>query len=387
MAARLGGNPYGVVVVGAGAFGAWTAYQMRRSGRTVLMLDGYGAGNSRSSSGGETRALRLGYGPDVLMTQWARRSLELWKDFFRHAGQSLFDQTGILWLGRPHDEHLEGTEETFRTLGIRHQRIGLDGLAEHFPQVSPDGLDSALIEPDGGVLMARRAVRLLVQETLKLGGVIRADAAEAPTGGGTLAALLTSAGDEVRGEHYVFACGPWMPQLFPELLADRMHVTRQEVYFFGTQKGDPRFAPPQLPVWMDFGDAVYGIPDLQRRGLKVAFDRHGPAFDPDLDDRLASPRGIAEVRTFVSRRFPLLAHAPLLEARVCQYCNTSNADFLIARHPSFNNVWLLGGGSGHGFKHAPAIAQHLLNHIEGKDALHERFSLETKTSVQQRLVF
>ncbi len=387
MAARLDVNPYGVVVVGAGVFGAWVAYQMRRSGRTVVMLDGYGAGNSRSSSGGETRVLRCGYGDDLLYTQWARRSTELWQDFFRHAGQPLFDQTGVLWLARPDDEHIAHTEESFRTLGIRFHRLSLDALKEHFPQISPVGLDGALIEPDGGVLMARRAVRLLVQETQKLGAVIRADSVEAPTGEGTLGAVRSSAGDDIRGEQFVFACGPWMPRLFPDLLGERMHVTRQEVYFFGTRQGDPQFAPPRFPAWMDLGDAAYGIPDLQRRGVKIAFDRQGPVFDPDVDDRLSTPAGVAEVRSFVAHRFPLLSNAPLLEVRVCQYCNTSNADFLIARHPSFTNVWLVGGGSGHGFKHGPAVAQHLLNHIEGKSALDERFSLETKDTVQQRLVF
>jgi glycine/D-amino acid oxidase-like deaminating enzyme len=260
-------------------------------------------------------------------------------------------------------------------------------MAEHFPQISTSGLDGALLEPEGGVILARGAVRLLVQETLKLGGVIRPDMVDAPEGSGTLDAVRTSSGDYIRGEHFVFACGPWMPRLFPSLLADRMHVTRQDVFFFGPGSGDRRFSPPELPVWMDFGNEVYGVPDLQRRGAKFAFDRPGPPFDPDTDDRHVSVEGIAQMRAYVGRRFPALANATLLESRVCQYSTTSNADFLVARHPSFSNVWLVGGGSGHGFKHAPAVAQHLVDHVDGKSSLEVRFSFETKDTVQPRLVF
>ena len=387
MVARLEDNSYGVVVVGAGVFGAWTAYRLRRSGRTVMIIDGYGAANSRSSSGGETRVMRAGYGADLLYTQWARTSLDLWNDFFRRAGHVLFEQTGALWLSRAGDEYVDQTEQTLSSVGARCQRLTLDELRSQFPQISADGLDGALIEPEAGVLMGRRAVRLLVQETLKLGGVMRPDQVNAPTGSGTLDAITTSQGDAIRAEHFIFACGPWLARLFPDLLAGRMHVTRQEVLFFGAGEGDRRFAPPELPVWVDMADAVYGIPDLQRRGVKFAFDRRGQLFDPDSDDRLLSETAIAEMRAFVARRFPDLADAPLLEGRVCQYCSTSNNDFLIARHPSFTNVWLVGGGSGHGFKHGPAVAQHLVNHIDGGHPLEPRFSLATKDRVQQWLAF
>jgi len=368
-------------------FGAWTAYQLRRSGRTIALVDGYGAANSRSSSGGETRLMRAGYGADAFYTDWARASMEMWKEFFRLAGQALFEQTGVLWLAHPDDQYVEQTEQTLRAVGARCQRLSLDQLRAQFPQIATRGLDGALVEPDAGVLMARRAVRLLVQQTLKLGGVVRPDRIVPPTGSGTLDAVTTSEGDEIRGEQFVFACGPWLAGLFPDLLANRMTVTRQEVFFFGPRGGDRRFAPPQLPAWLDMGEAVYGIPDLQRRGVKFAFDRHGAPFDPDSDDRVLTDRALAEMRAFVAMRFPALAEAPLLEGRVCQYCCTSSNDFLISRHPSFTNVWLLGGGSGHGFKHGPSVAQHLVNHIALGRALDPRFSLATKHTVQQRLVF
>jgi glycine/D-amino acid oxidase-like deaminating enzyme len=171
------------------------------------------------------------------------------------------------------------------------------------------------------------------------------------------------------------------------VLKDRIQPTRQEVLFFGAPPGDRRFAPPALPVWADFGSEIYGIPDLENRGFKIALDRHGPAFDPDTGKREVTAEGVAAVRKYLAGRFPDLKSAPLVEARVCQYENTSNGDFLIDRHPAFDNVWLVGGGSGHGFKHGPALGEYVAGLMIEGGALEPRFTLATKGKVQKRTVY
>jgi sarcosine oxidase len=148
-----------------------------------------------------------------------------------------------------------------------------------------------------------------------------------------------------------------LPKLFPEFLAELIHVTRQEVFFLGVAAGDDRFLPEKMPAWIDFNDLVYGIPNLEGRGVKVAIDEHGPAFDPDTGERIVLRETVTHLRAYLARRIPALAAAPIIESRVCQYENTSNGDFLIDRHPVFENVWLVGGGSGHGFKHGPAVGE------------------------------
>ena len=185
------------------------------------------------------------------------------------------------------------------------------------------------------------------------------------------------------------ACGPWLPKLFPHLLGTRIYPTRQEIFFFAPPAGDRRFAPPQLPVWIDFSDVrgPYGFPDLESRGFKLGFDRHGPAFDPDTGDRRVSAAGLEEAYRFLAERFPDLADAPLVESRVCQYESTSSGDFLIDRHPDFDNVWLAGGGSGHGFKHAPAVGEYLSRRMLDGGIVDARFSLERKGEERQRTVY
>lgn len=377
---------YDVAVIGAGVFGVWTAYQLNRVGTSVLLLDGYGPGNSRASSGGESRIMRLGYGPDEIYTRSAQRSLKLWEEFFAQCDSAtpLFHRTGVLWLARESDAYCEATLKNLLAVGARAERLNQDELSARFPQMKFDGVDWAVHEVDAGVIMARRAVQAVALKA-RANGVDYLEEAVAPPI--DTQNLRTISGKQIAAEHLVFACGPWLPKLFPDLLGERIHVTRQEVFFLGVPPGSDLFKSPQLPTWVDFNDLVYGMPALDGRGAKLAIDEHGPEFDPDRGDRIVSAESAKAVREYLARRLPMLADAPVTETRVCQYENTSNGDFLIDRHPAFENVWLAGGGSGHGFKHGPAVGEYVTAMITGNGTAEPRFSLATKEKVQERKVY
>src|SRR5688572_2919091 len=367
---------YAVAVIGAGVFGAWTAYFLRRAGAEVLLGDVYGPGNSRASSGGESRMIRLDYGPDEIYTRFAQRSLDQWKHLFAEIGPHavpLFQTTGILWLARERDAYCEAVLSTLQNAGVRCEKLDRDELVRRFPQMEPGQASWGILEPDSGVLMARRAVQAVV--------------AHARTIGVDYEQTRVTLETRPNAAQLVFACGPWLPKLFPELLRERIHVTRQEVVFFGVPSGDECFGPTKLPAWIDFNDLVYGLPNLDGRGFKLAIDAHGPEFDPDLSERIVTNEGIAAARLYLAQRLPLLANAPVLETRVCQYENTSNGDFLIDRHPELENVWIVGGGSGHGFKHGPAVGEYVAAMIGGTGTPEPRFSLTTKQRVQSRQVY
>jgi len=235
--------------------------------------------------------------------------------------------------------------------------------------------------------MARRAVKSVVTQAESFGVAVHQNAVLEPSGSGHLDQLWTEDGTSVIAEKFIFACGPWLPKLFPELLKDLIHVTRQEVFFFGTPAGDDRLSYGHLPIWVDFNDLAYAIPNIDGRGFKVAIDAHGVEFDPDTGDRVVTSEGLTAVREYLRRRIPALSAAPVTESRVCQYENTSNGDFLIDRHPDFENVWLVGGGSGHGFKHGPAVAEYVVSMISSAGATEPRFSLSSKQGFQRREVF
>ena len=379
-----------VIVVGAGVFGTWTAMKLQEAGKRVGLIDAWGPAHARASSGGESRMTRGAYGADEVYTRMALESLVDWRALSGRAGLPIFHQTGVLFFFPHVEPFLEQTMQVHRRLGLPTELLDNSAMRRRFPQIEFSGIEAGLFEPRFGALMARRAVQTLFAEYLAQGGGYEEAQVRPVEGtGSALESILLADGRALHARQFVFACGPWLGKLFPDLLGHRIFPTRQEVFFFAPEAGDGRFEVGRLPGWADFngGDIYYGFPDLEARGFKIAHDAHGPPMDPDTGDRIPSAQALADVRAFMARRFPELADRPLNEARVCQYENSSNGDFLIDRHPTLENVVLVGGGSGHGFKHGPAVGRYAADLVLGRLRNPEpRFSLATKAEVENRAV-
>lgn len=378
-----------IVVIGAGVFGAWTAERLRGAGKKVLLIDAWGPAHARASSGGESRMTRAAYGADAIYSRMAWDSLTDWKLLSTISGLPVFHQTGVLFFFQEEQPYARETAAVHTALGLPTQMFDRSAMARRFPQMDFSDIALGIYEPELGVLMARRAVQTLVERYVRSGGSYLQAEVVPPPAGKALDAVTTRAGEVVKSKRFVFACGPWLPKLFPDMLGGRIFPTRQEVFFFAPPAGDLRFSLGQLPGWADFnhGDLYYGFPDLETRGFKIAHDRHGAPIDPDDGDRIASVQGLETVRRYMERRFPALKGAPLVESRVCQYENSANGDFLIDLHPDWPNAVLLGGGSGHGFKHGPQVGRYAAELALGTLAKKElRFSLASKGKVQDRSV-
>ena len=386
-AAPLGSRAH-VAVIGAGVFGAWTAEHLRRAGHRVTLIDMAGAGNSRASSGGESRMTRAGYGRDAIYSKMALDSLREWKALSATAELPIFIPHGVLFFTALPDDYFTQSLAVNRALGLPIEELNQRELTRRFPVIDFTGVELGMFEPGFGALMARRAVQTLVSKFVTTGGIQRHEFVHVAERAGPLKSVRLSGGDELAADSFVFALGPWLPKAFPALLGRRIFATRQEVFFFAPPPGDWRFHEVHMPGWADFngGDIYYGFPDIEARGVKFAHDAHGPLVDPDTQDRRPSAAALADIIAFRDRRFPLLKGAPLTEARVCQYENSSNGDFLIDFHPEMPNVLLVGGGSGHGFKHGPEVGRHAAGRLLGTVAPEPRFSLATKAETRNREV-
>jgi glycine/D-amino acid oxidase-like deaminating enzyme len=377
------------VVIGSGVFGAWTAHFLAAGGARVTLVDAYGAGNSRSSSGDESRILRCGYGRDEIYSRFAHRSRALWRELDARIepGLPLWHPCGVLWLASAGDAYVADTLETLRSGGYAVEVLDRTALGARYPHLAADGIEIALLEPAGGVVMARRSIQALTAELSRARVIVRRGQALGPSAPGPVTSVRLADGTDLSGGLFVFACGAWLPAVFPELLGQRIVPTRQAVMYFGAAPGDDRFTGARMPAWIDFGSGIYGIPDLENRGVKVGIDAHGARFDPDTGDRTVDPASIDMAREWLGRRFPALAGAPMVESRVCQYENTSSGDFLIDRHPDHDNVWIVGGGSGHGFKHGPAVGEYAARLMTTSSVPDARFALQSKATVAGRVVF
>jgi glycine/D-amino acid oxidase-like deaminating enzyme len=370
------GKPH-IAVVGAGAFGGWTALKLLRSGARVTLLDAWGPGNSRSSSGGESRVIRHSYNKAIYVDM-VKRSLELWHEASERWDRPLLHVSGVLHMRRSNSPiSLDGSAFLMTAASVPFEMLSHDKLTARYPQINAVGIESAMYEPTGGYLLARRACQAVVDAFMNEGGEYRrAWVKPGKVSAGRMARIDLSDGSNLSADQFVFACGPWLKTMFPEVLGPHIKISRQEMFYFGTPADDNRFDAGSMPAWTDLGDEVwYGVPGGEQRGFKVADDARGPKHDPSTTERVVSADGIRAAAEYVAYRFPGLYGAPLIESRVCQYANTPDGDFIADRHPEAENAWLLGGGSGHGFKHGPALGEMVAAQVLGESPIEQTFSL------------
>jgi sarcosine oxidase len=359
-----------VIVVGAGAFGGWSALQFVLRGASVILLDAWGPGNARASSGGETRTIRATYGPaQLLYTKMVARALELWQDYERRWHVQLFFRSGALRMAGADGAYETGALPVLQQAGIRFEKLSAADCAKRWPHINFEGVPWSVYEPDSGFLAARRACEVVLNAFIEAGGQYRlAQVAPGPIANNRMQGVSIASGETLQADAYVFALGPWLGKVFP-FLASTITPTRQEVFFFGTPAGDARFTETQTPTWIDGGTRpFFGVPGNHWRGFKIADDSRGPVIDPSTMDREISADKLAAARDYLHMRFPAMAGAPLLESRVCQYENSRDRNFILDRHPGAENVWIVGGGSGHGFKHGPVMGEMVADAVLGVQA-------------------
>jgi glycine/D-amino acid oxidase-like deaminating enzyme len=368
-----------VVVVGAGAFGGWAALHLQEMGAEVTLVDLYGPGNSRSSSGDETRGIRTSYPGREIWTSWAQRSIERWKafdaDYAARMGGRVFFTTGDLIFRDTEVGFVEQVREIWDWARIPYEVLTMDDVAHRWPQFRTDGMTVALYEPGAGVARARTATQRVAHLVEERGGRIVTGRA---TPGTSIAGRLQdveiagpAGGERLAADHFVFALGPWFASTFLDVLGDLFRVPMGNVVYFGTPPGDLRFDYPNIPSWNFQG--VTGWPSLppDHRGFRVRASGQAGGNDPDVSNRWVPEEGLVRPRQMLEERFPALASQPIMETRACHYETPATRDWIVDLHPGYGNVWFAGGGSAEGFKFGPTVGELIAARVLGDDRFGE----------------
>ncbi|MEO6447296.1 MAG: FAD-dependent oxidoreductase [Gemmatimonadaceae bacterium] len=388
-----------VVVIGAGAWGGWTAYHLRQRGARVTLVDAYGAGNSRSTSGDETRGVRSSYGDRAageLWTPWARSAIQRWREFDEEWAPvfrtKFFHTTGDVIMRAAEEPFITRTLELWKANNVPHEVLSGDELRKRWPIIKSDDITVAITEPDAGVVRSRAATQAVAAIGQKMGvhfvlGRVRLGAMRA----GQLDGVILQDGTVIRGDAYVFACGPWTQKLFPEIFATRMRVPLGYVCYFATPEGDTRFSFPNVPSYNFPGVTGWANLPVDSRGFRVRGAMAPPAppappegaqekpkepppkpappdplqQDPDTSSRWANAERVEGSRRFLQARFPLLADAPLNETRACHYELSVNNDFIVDHVPGASNAWIAGVGQAEGFKFGPVVGEYVAQRVLG----------------------
>jgi len=353
-----------VVVAGAGVMGAFAALALQERGLDVVLCDPWEPGHPRATSSSETRVIRASYGGDRLYAEWSWNALGLWERFENECGRRVLHRTGVLWLGGENDTYADAGYKTLRALRIPAERLEAAELVRRYPAIGAEDIRYGVLEPRMGALLAREGVRAAVELFLWRGGELVRGAARLDGAAPGRVEAIRVDGERLTAGAFVFACGPWLPQVFPDLPAGFVRSHRAEELYFGLPAGSREFDVDRLPAWIEIG-RYYGIPAIEGRGFKIGIDRPGEELDPSASPRLLDPATVGSVRSFLARRFPALADAPLVDSRVCTYELTPDEHLLVDRHPRHENVVLLGGGSGHGYKLAPVLGGYVADMATG----------------------
>ncbi|NRF65779.1 N-methyl-L-tryptophan oxidase [Aquincola sp. S2] len=361
-----------VIVIGLGAFGSATAWQLARRGARVIGIDRFAPPHDRGSSHGATRITRLAIGEGELYVPIVLRSHQIWQALEAAHGERLYLKTGGLTMGagvgqahhhrRP--DFLRRTIAAARRFDIPHEVLNAAEVAARFAQFLVRGDEVAYYEPDAGVLKPERCVAVQLEAARRAGAVLRLNetvlAIESAPGG---AAVRTDRGSVAAG-HVIVTAGPWLPGLVGGAYAAQLRVMRQALHWF--RPAEPAlYASPGCPVfiWMHGsgdGDTFYGFPMVDGfGGVKVATEQYRQTTDPD---HLVREVGAEESADMHARHVAgrLRSVTPeRVHAAACPYTVSPDSGFVVDRHPTLDHVTVVSACSGHGFKHSAGLGEAL----------------------------
>ena len=349
---------YDAIVVGLGAMGSAAAYHLARRGLCVLGLDAFTPGHTRGSSHGETRIIRLSYAEHPDYVPLLRRAYALWREAQSEAGEELLRLTGGIYLGPANGDMVAGATRSAQQHSLSHERLDPPAIRKQFPQFVPPDDHTALFEPDAGLLFPEKCIAVHLRLARSHGATLHHDApllTWRPDGAGV---RVTTATNTYRATHLVLANGAWLEHLLGPDVLPPLRVERNVVFWLRPTRDPALFESNHFPIfiWDTPAGHFYGLPHVQRPGVKVARHHTGVYGDPDTIDRASHPADEPPVRDFVRRYIPAL-DGPVESSLACLYTLTPDGHFIIDQHPAHPQVSFASACSGHGFKFASVVGE------------------------------
>jgi len=361
-------NHYDAVVVGCGAMGSSVSYNLSKRGLKVLTLEQFGLNHELGSSHGKTRIIRLAYYEDPRYVPLLKRAFESWRELEHRSGRRLLVMTGGLMIGKPEGELVAGVLESAKSHGLPHRVLSAQEVEGEFGAFRLDGGFSAVYDQNAGILFPEECIEAFVR-LAEESGCRFAFSEPATKWNATAEGIeVESTKASYSADRVVFCAGAWTEKLLGGLVP--LEVERQVVFWFPS-KGERRFTPTQMPVFITEeapGLFFYGVPDVGQ-GVKVARTHGGKIVKPDAVPREVTKEDAAPVEAYVSKRMNGL-EVPAIASRTCLYTNTPDLNFALGLHPKDSRVAVVSACSGHGFKFAGPLAEAVAELVtEGKSAM------------------
>lgn len=352
-------NNYDVIVIGLGAHGSATVYELSKTNHSVLGIDRFSPPHAHGSSHGESRIIRQAYHEHPMYVPLVRKAYELWQNLEAATDRDLLLNTGGLILGREDSEIVKGTILSAETHKLPFEKLTSHEIRKHFPAINPASDTVAVLDKTAGILYPEKCIHAFLKKANDNGAtlrynerVLRIDA------NSDILKVETDAGIYYAGKLIVSA-GAWLNSLLPDLHLP-LRIERQVLHWFKDENQNDFFAPHKLPIYIweyEKGKAFYGFPDLGT-GMKAALHYGGETIKPDQLCNDVSGDEIGKMKAVITKFFNV---SPTHQySTTCMYTNTPDEQFIIDHHPSIPNIIIASPCSGHGFKFASVIGKILM---------------------------
>ena len=359
------------IVIGAGINGVTAAIELKQRRHRVLLIDPGPLPHPLAASTDISKAVRAAYGADEEYTALAQRSIELWRKWNKEFGLELYHQVGVMFVCRQEMKQGDFEYESFKILeqrGHKIERMNSARLWKRFPAWNPGLYQDGVLELEAGYVESGRVVAILSERAKSLGIELCEGArfSQLDESDDRVKGIVLDNGQRISGEVVIMAAGAWTPYILP-FTRKFFRASGQPVFHLKPRQPE-LFEPERFPV---FGAGIsttgyYGFP-LSREGV-VKIANHGPGreMSPESPNREVTPQEEQNLREFLSSTFPVLADAPIVNTRICLYCDTNDGHFWIAPDPERPGLIVATGDSGHGFKFAPVLGEIIADAVEGK---------------------
>ena len=354
------GKVYDVAVIGVGGMGSAACWRMAQAGLSVLGLEQFSIPNTRGSSHGATRILRLGLHESSKYVPMVMRAVELWRDAEKKSGEKLFHAVGSIDVAEPHSRIFWGSQDACRTCDISHEILNAREVRRRFPAIHPTDSMMAVYQHGSGFVLPELAICTHVNLALAAGADIHGH--EKTLGWekkGSVYRIETDRGF-YEAEQLVITAGAWLGKLLGQ---ENVPVTAERCVlgWFAPRRNAAQLSKGQLPVWIVDSEQTghfYGFPIHGNPGFKLGRLRESPspAIDPDLIRREPDHADEMEMREFLAQCFPD-ANGSMLSMETCFFENTPDRSPIIDEIEGESGCWILGGFSGHGYKYASAVGE------------------------------
>lgn len=375
---------YDAIVLGLGAAGSATLYQLAKRGARVLGIDRYAPPHVHGSTHGDTRVTRLAIGEGAHYTPLAIRSHEIWRELEAASGMPLLTQNGGLIMSSARVEQSFHGAPFFRTTveaaerhGIAHELLDASTIRQRYAQFAVDDRTRGYFEPSAGFVRPEECVRVQLSQAERLGAAIRRNQPVLAIQQLRGSVEVTTEKETFGAERVVVAAGAWLPQLLPEL-ASHFAVYRQVLYWFDIEPHCEEYTPDKFPIFIwdlpEKRGGIYGFPaiDGPKGGFKVSTEHYVQTTTPQSVSREVTPAEIEAMWRDLVSPYIKGVGATCVKATTCLYTVTKDFGFVVDRHPQHERIIVASPCSGHGFKHSAALGEAISDLAVGASA---RFDL------------